>query len=104
MATRVDTWRHVAAYVLCPSPMGGCNPEEDEQHLSYNGGGVVYLLKARHLIHPYSSYFFFNGYTLRICIYYTAFPPPLSAHSFVPKNYKLQPHPSVSSREAARAH
>ena len=29
----VDTWRHVAAYVLGPSPMDGCNPEEDEQYV-----------------------------------------------------------------------
>ena len=25
-----------------------------ELNRSYNGGGVVYVLKARHLIHPYS--------------------------------------------------
>ena len=27
-----------------------------ELNRSYNGGGVVYVLKARHLIHPYSMY------------------------------------------------
>ena len=30
----VATWRHVAAHVLGPGPMDGCNPEEDEQLLS----------------------------------------------------------------------
>ena len=34
MATRVDTWRHVAAYVLGPSPMDGYNPEEDEHTIA----------------------------------------------------------------------
>ena len=34
MVTRVDTWRHVAAYVLGPSPMDRCKPEEDEHTLA----------------------------------------------------------------------
>ena len=34
MSKRVETWRHVAAHVLGPGPMDGCNPEEDEHTLT----------------------------------------------------------------------
>ena len=32
-----------------------CTYLKYELNRSYNGGGVVYVLKARHLIHPYST-------------------------------------------------
>ena len=32
-----------------------CTNLKYDKNRSYNGGGVVYVLKARHLIHPYST-------------------------------------------------